>query len=113
MNDVRWHPDARHVLSASWDCQLKIWDVVSAACVKTVTVSNAQGFTCAQFSLNGAYIAAASCDETVILFDAESSRVKSVLKGHSSVVTSVDISRDGRKIISSSYGASLQVRCCR
>ena len=92
------------------DGNLKLWDLVSASCVKTISYRNHAG---------GAFSCAVNPDETIAvsghrggrlcLWDLESGELLKVLDGHSDIVKSVYISPDGRNVISASNDKTIKI----
>lgn len=66
-------------------------------------------FRYAVYSPNDRYIAAASNDSSVILWDAKTYEKKYILRGHNDIVDCVNFSPDGKKLVSYAYDGSLYV----
>ena len=58
--------------------------------------------TCVRFNRKGDYLAAGRTDGTVVIFDVETQGVARKLKGHTRQVQSLNWSKDGRYLLTSS-----------
>jgi F-box and WD-40 domain protein 1/11 len=74
------------IVSASGDRQVKIWNVKTGECIKTISGHN-KGIACVQF--DGRRIVSGSSDETVRIFDRATGAEVACLKGHSNLVRTV------------------------
>ncbi len=61
------------------------------------------------FSPDGRWLASASYDKTIILWEATTGRARRVLKGHSSLVSSVAFSKDGNVLASAGRDGTLKL----
>ena len=65
----RWSNDGRHLVSASQDGSIKIWDAVSNRCVSTFLQAHDGSDVCSvSFSRNGKYVLSSGKVRTVVLF---------------------------------------------
>jgi F-box and WD-40 domain protein 1/11 len=74
------------IVSASGDRHIKVWDVKTGTCQKTIT-GHQKGIACVQF--DGRRIVSGSSDETVRIFDASSGAEVACLRGHAELVRTV------------------------
>ncbi|MGC1375168.1 MAG: TIR domain-containing protein [Anaerolineales bacterium] len=99
---IAWSPDGTYLASPSADRTIRIWDVCSEACVRTL-----QGHTdivkSVAWSPDGQRLASASDDTTIRLWDAASGGRLQTLKGHAESVQSVAWSPDGQRLASASF----------
>ncbi len=92
-------PDGWYAVSGSKDRTIRIWSTHSKECLLTFELD--ADLMSVKFSPEGRYIAA-GIGNTVKIWNIEESKLVMVLEGHEDVVTSIDISLDGRLIISGS-----------
>jgi WD40 repeat protein len=91
-------PDARFVLSASWDSTLRLWDTRSGEPLKILQGHTGPVNAC-KFSPDGRIALSMSDDRTMRLWDIESGLVVGVFAGHATGVSSCGFSPDGTQII--------------
>ena len=98
VSSVAFSPDGRTALSGSWDCTLKLWDIVTGE--ETITFNGHSSLvTSIAFSPNGRMALSGSADETIKLWDITTGEAIRTFKGHSDV-TSVGFSPDSRMALS-------------
>ncbi|MBF0338748.1 MAG: caspase family protein, partial [Nitrospirae bacterium] len=101
-------PDGRHVLSASEDKTLKLWDIASGRELKTFTGHSDKVHSVA-ISPNGKYALSASEDKTLKMWDITSGRELRTFTGHADKVHSVVITPDGKYALSASEDKTLKL----
>jgi WD40 repeat protein len=125
-----YSPDGRHIVSASGDSTLKIWDAESGAELATLTghsftllrrleievklaelatLTGSRTVNACAYSPDGGRIVSASMDHTLKIWDAESGAELATLAGHSNEVTACAYSPDGRRIVSASGDHTLKI----
>ncbi|KAF7333400.1 WD-REPEATS-REGION domain-containing protein [Mycena venus] len=108
VNSVAFSPDGRHIVSASDDHTLRLWDAETGAQIGDALEGHTGGVTFMAFSPDRRHIVSASDDHTLRLWDAETgAQICDALEGHTSSVWSVAFSPDGRHIVSASYDHTL------
>ena len=108
VSSVSYSPDGKHIVSASKDKTIRIWDVFSGKELLAIT-GHTDDVNFATYSPDGNYIASASYDKTIRIWDAKTGNEVNVLKGHTSLVYSVSFSPDGNYIASASYDETIRI----
>jgi len=103
-----YSPDGRHILSASVDQTLKVWDAASGSLLRTLD-GHTNWVDSAVYSPDGCHILSASWDHTLKVWDAASGSLLRTLEGHTRWVYSAVYSPDGRHILSASHDQTLKV----
>ncbi|NJM19590.1 MAG: hypothetical protein HC907_13220 [Richelia sp. SM1_7_0] len=97
-------PDGKSFITASGDNHIKLWDISTGKLIHTFkdTGNNAL------ISSDGQNIISASND-TIKLWDISTGKLIRSLTGHSDRITSLDISKDGKTLISGSWDKNIQL----
>jgi len=101
-------PDGRHVVSASYDHTLKVWELESGRAVATLQGHVGPVTACA-VTLDGRHVVSASYDRTLKVWELASGRPVATLQGHTHHVTACAVTPDGRHVVSASYDHTLKV----
>ena len=101
-------PDGRHLVSASSDCTLKVWDFKSGRCLRTLE-GHARGLNDCAISPDGRYVVSASGDCTLKIWGFKSGSCLHTLAGHDDEVSSCAITPDSRYVISTSYDCTIKL----
>jgi len=99
VNDARFSPDGKLLVTASRDGRVILWDITSRQVLTTIR-AHFGAVNAAVFSKDGARLVSAGADRTVRVWDATTGRSVIVLSGHTGAVNSVDFSPDGTLVIS-------------
>jgi WD40 repeat protein len=92
-----------------WAKIIKIWDLSSGKCLRTIDTEHRKDLFDVSFSANGRFIVSASDDKTLKLWDVESGSLVRTYKGHSAGVFCVAFSPDGKCIASGSWDKTLRL----
>lgn len=111
---LAWHPDGYRVLTSSGDASVKVWDVRMVRCTATIgahkkLVSDVRFFRGSgagsglpgDMGAEGTYFVTGGFDGEVKIHSSDDWAFVKGLSAHSGNVTSVDVSMDGRFIVSS------------
>jgi len=107
IRSVCFSPDGKRLLSASYDCTLRIWDVESGKELKQIQAH--KPLYSAAFSPDGKRIVSGGDDEAVRLWDAESGKELRKYPGHGTQVTSVAFFPDGRRVAATSWDGAARI----
>jgi COMPASS component SWD3 len=96
-------------VSASDDCNLILWNVLSRNKVRTLRGHQNYVF-CVNFNPQGTLIVSGSYDETIRTWDVRTGEcLKTLTVAHGTVVTSVHFNRDGSLIVSGGYDGKIGI----
>ncbi len=101
-------PDGRHVVSASADRTLKVWELGSGRAVATLAGQTRELNACA-VTPDGRHMISASYDKTLKVWELGSGHAVATLAGHTGVVTACAVTPDGRHVVSTSEDETLKV----
>ncbi len=101
-------PDGRHVVSASRDKTLKVWELETGREVATLTGHGARVKGCA-VTPDGRCVVSASDDGTLRVWELETGRAVATLEGHGDWVNGCAVTPDGRHVVSASRDKTLKV----
>ncbi|MCU1266458.1 MAG: hypothetical protein JWM21_2776 [Acidobacteria bacterium] len=93
--------DATKILSADRDGVIKLWDSKTGQCLRTIQ-AHSQSVSGLHLTMDGRFAASGSWDKTVKLWNLNDGSCMKSLE-HSDWVTSVDMTADGKYLVSSSY----------
>ena len=101
VHGVAFFPDGRRIVSGSADQTIKIWDIATGECLRTIT-GHSHRVLAVTISPDGVLIASASADHTIKIWQATDGRLVTTLSNHSGAVNCLQFSSDGRRLLSGS-----------
>ncbi|MGB3267583.1 MAG: NACHT domain-containing protein [Microcoleus sp.] len=107
IRSLTFSPDGTTLASASFDKTVKLWDIRTGECLKTL-----QGHgrvNSVSISPDGKTLASGSHDKTVTLWDIHTGECLKTFQGHTDTVRSVEISSDGRIVASGSSDKTIKL----
>jgi uncharacterized protein (TIGR02996 family) len=100
--------DGRLAVSAGRDSVLRIWDLVTGSCVRTL-MGHASAVLAVAVTADGRFVVSGSQDHTLRVWDLGSGRCVHTLSGHRDQVNGVAVSSDGRFAVSASADNTLRL----
>lgn len=95
--DAAFSRDGAHLVTASMDKTVRVWDTSTARLLRTIT--GPAGFVSAAFSPDGEVIVTAGFDGTARTWDVATGEELRVLRGHAGRVNDAAFSPDGGRIV--------------
>jgi hypothetical protein len=99
---VAFHPASRWLASSSEDTAIKIWDLRTGREAQKLIGQHASAVRCVVFSGDGRRLFSASADDTAKIWDVATGQEVLTLRGHSSSVWGVAISRNIERLATAS-----------
>jgi WD40 repeat protein len=103
---IAFHPDGRHIASASFDKTVRLWDLRQHKLERTFTGHSDFVYSVA-FAPNGAWLATSSKDRSVKEIDTATAKSRFTMSGMEQDVLAVAVSPDGKSIVSAGLDASM------
>lgn len=102
VSSVCFSPDGRTLASGSGGTDLRIylWDVKTGVQKKRFRGRHTDTIRSVAFAPDGKTLASGSADHTIRLWDVETGRPKTVIRGHAAGINSVNFSADGKVLVS-------------
>jgi RNA polymerase sigma factor (sigma-70 family) len=100
-------PGSNLLVSAGLDGTIKLWDVATSRCVKTLP-ADAGPVACLAVSPEGKILASGGFDGTVHLWDLSGGKVPRTLSGHRDKVSSICFSPNGKLLASASWDRTIR-----
>ena len=85
-----------NLVSGSWDRTIKVWDVNSGVCLKTLTGHSRE--VCCLVLLNNGHVASGSGDTTIKIWNMESEQCIKTLNGHLEIFCRLEALESGELI---------------
>jgi hypothetical protein len=103
---VAFHPDGKHLASASFDKTVRLWDLVNYKAEQTFTHHSDFVYAVA-FSPDGKWLASSSKDRSVRIIDAATGKSRFTFSGTEQEVLAAAMRPDGGAVVSSGFDAGL------
>ncbi len=107
IRSLTFSPDGTTLASASFDKTVKLWDIRTGECLKTLQAHGRVNSV--SISPDGKTLASGSNDKTVKLWDIRTGECLKTFQEHTDAVQSVEISPDGRIVASSSNDETIKL----
>jgi WD40 repeat protein len=108
INAIAFSPDGRTVISASYDCTIKLWDITTGANLRTFK-GHRSYVEAVIFSPDGKKVASASNDYTVRLWDIATGAALQTFKGPMFKIGAIAFSPDSGTVISASDDCTVKL----
>ena len=108
VGDYSFSPDAKSIVTASWDGKVKVWDVLSGMLIGRNSHHEGQVYA-VDWDPKNRFIASGAADNNIILWDPTANKVVATLSGHTNAVTCLTFTSDGKKLISQSAEGVIKV----
>lgn len=105
---LRWSPDGKHLLTASLDKTLRLWDTAAGETITTFT-GHSDTIVAAEWSPDRERLLTASADGTARLWDAETGKNLQILRGHTAALTGVAWNRTGTAFFTYSRDGTVKI----
>ncbi len=103
---LAFHPDGKHLASASFDKTVRLWDLPAHKLVRTLA-EHSDFVYAAAFSPDGKWLVSASKDRTVKLVETDTGKSRFTFSGMNQDVLAVAVSADGKHVVSSGFESAL------
>jgi WD40 repeat protein len=103
--------ESDHALSGGFDNSLRLWDLASGKCLKTIECGTEDADSIFSSAVNpvGTQALSGHRNGSIRLWNLKTSECLATIKGHSSIVNSVQITPDGRFAVSGSKDETVKV----
>lgn len=98
--------DSTRVVTGSRDCKVRVWDLETQECTRTMTGHNGS-VLCLQFDARTDTVVTGSSDTTIMTWDISTGRARQVYRGHTDAVLNVRF--DDKWILSSSKDRTIRI----
>ena len=101
--NVAFSPNGRSLVSASYDCSVRIWNIRDGSSRVLPVTGSPNLFLSVVFSSDGRYIAAGNYDNSFWIWDSRTHRLMAKWLGHRNSVWCAVFTPDGKGLMGGSY----------
>lgn len=105
---VSWSPNGQHLVSASEDRTIRLWDATSGQLLQTWR-GHTDAVTNTAWSPDGQYLASVSDDQTIRIWNAKNGQQWQTWTEHNHFINSISWSSDGRYLASASDDQTIRI----
>jgi WD40 repeat protein/tetratricopeptide (TPR) repeat protein len=109
LKDPALSADGKRAVTAHDDGVARVWTVATGNLVRVLNVSKSNPVRAVAFHPNGKWVATAAISEKVQVWELETGKVVTNLRGHGNFVNSVAFSRDGKLAVTASDDGTARV----
>ncbi len=109
--DVHFSSDETQIISSSWDGSLKIHDAATGKRLHYFELKEGSAYL-SQFSKNDLYVFTATLGENpdkLQMREIDSKKIVRSFEGHTDMVSSMQLSQDGKRLLSASWDGSIRL----
>jgi WD40 repeat protein len=108
VQDVAFLPDGQHIVSGSSDGTLRVWNIKSGECLRTLEGANLGAYAVA-VSPDGSRVGAGCKDGIVREFNPKDGTMLRELKGHLGYIRALAYTHDGKRLLSCAGDGSIRI----
>jgi WD40 repeat protein len=101
--------DGKMLATADWGGYVMIYDILSGKLLRAVSPHDRTGVYQVKFSQNGVYFISAGLDGKLKMTEIDSGEEVRVFKGHTALVSSINLNPEGDRIITSGWDGTLRI----
>lgn len=106
---VDWSPNGYHLATAGGDGTINVWDMRKSAQVQTMLAHESTVSVVRFDESSGNFLMSGSYDRDIKVYNSDSWINLAALKGHTDKILTLDITRDGSKMISAGWDRSIKL----
>ncbi len=106
--DIHFSNDETKIISSSWDGTMKIHDRVTGKMETLFNLENSSAYV-SLFHPNDLYVFTGQLDNSLQMWERDTRSVVRSFVGHSGIISSLAVTKDGRTLLSSSWDGSVRL----